>query len=274
MPKRRHNTQMFALPAPPPETLILAGATYRLARVFKHDFYAATTLYEAAGAADWPKVVVKFYRTQAFCGLPMAWLGRAMRDREKAVYAALAGVAGVPRWVGDVGNAGGAIEYVNAVPLDHFAAPPPGYFGRMRTILDAVHARGVAYADANKRSNMLVGPAGEAFLIDFQIALRRRDGWPWPARASVSAVVEYLQERDLYHLYKHKRRLAPAELTEAEDRLSRRRRGLHALHRRLTKPYRDLRRRFLRRQYRAGRLVSPTAEKEDHHQPEKTTWRD
>jgi hypothetical protein len=73
---------------------------------------------------------------------------------------------------------------------------------------------------------------------------------------------------------KHKRRLAPNELAPEEEALSRRRTGLHALHRKLTKPWRALRRRFLRRQHASGRLKSPTAELEDHHQPEKATWRD
>ena len=271
MPRRRHNTQLFALPAPPPGQLAVGGASYRLVRVFKHDFFAATCLYEAAGEAEIPRIVVKLYRTQPFCGLGLAWLGRLSRDHERAVYAALAGVAGVPRWVGCVGQAGCAIEYIDAVAVDRLDSPPAGYFDGMRAILDAVHARGVAYVDANKLSNMLAGPDGQAHLVDFQIALRRRDDWPPPARALLASIVRYLQGRDLYHLYKHKRR-AGEELTEDEERLSRRRGRWHAIHRKLTKPYRALRRRFLRRQHRAGRLVSPTADIEEQP-PEHDTWK-
>jgi len=79
--------------------------------------------------------------------------------------------------------------------------------------------------------------------------------------------------KDLYHLYKHKRRLAPDELTPEEDALSRKRSGVHLLHRKLTKPYRALRRGFLKKQFEKGSLESPTAALEDHHQPEKATWR-
>ncbi len=274
MPRRRHNTQLFALAHPPPEEIELGGRRYRLVRVFKHDFYAATSLYEALEPADIPRIVVKIYRTQPFWGLPMRWLGRASRNHERATYRALAGLEGIPRWAGSLGQTGCAIEYIDAAPLDHVQPVPEGYFDRARRVLDGVHARGVAYVDANKRSNFLVGPGGEAFLVDFQIALRRRDDWPWPLRALVRRLVRYLQEKDLYHLLKHKRRLAPGELSEEEEALSRRRSGLHALHRRLIKPYKALRRWFLRRQYRSGRLVSPSAELEDHHQPEKQTWRE
>jgi len=277
MRRKSRNTQMFALRGVPPRTLWLAGAPYCLARVFKHDFFAATCLYKAdagAPAPAIPKIVVKLGRTQPFLGLPMTWLGRLLRDREQAVYRALAGIRGIPRWVTRVGPAGCAIEYIEGAPLDHVEAPPAGFFDQLREIFDAVHARGIAYADANKRSNILIGPDGRCFLIDYQIALRCRDDLPWPFRGLVAAAVRYVAKRDLYHLYKHKRRISPHELTPQEEVLSRQRAGLHWLHRKLTKPWRAFRRRFLRAQHQAGQLHSPTADLEDHRQPEKDTWRE
>ncbi len=275
MARRTTNTQMFALRRPPPERVELAGAAYRLERVFKHDFFAATCLYQRVGGeSGFARVVGKFGRTRDFCGVPLWWLGRYMRAHEEGIYRALAGVDGVPRWAGRLGEAGYAIEYIDAVPLDHLDTPPTGFFDRLRGVFDAVHARGVAYSDANKRSNILCDTDGRAWLVDFQIAFRRRDDWPWPFRSLVAAAVRYVAGRDLYHLYKHKRRLAPAELTSEEDALSRRRGRLHGLHRKLTTPWRSFRRRWLRRQHRKGALQSPTADLEDHHQPEKATWRD
>jgi hypothetical protein len=135
-----------------------------------------------------------------------------------------------------------------------------------------VHARGVAYGDANKRSNILVDRSGRPHLVDFQIALRRRDELPWPISAVLRRLVGYLAAKDLYHLYKHKRRMVPQELTAEEEALSRRRVGLHWLHRFLTKPYRWWRRRFLNRQYRSGLLISPTAGMEEDT-PEDAVWR-
>ncbi len=275
MSRRSRNTQLFALPVSPPENLDIAGASYRLARVFKHDFWAATCLYEARAArAEFPQAVVKFGRVQGFCGLGLAWAGRRLADHEEAIYAALAGLTGTPRWIARLSPTAYAVEYVRARPLDHLVVPPAGFFDQLRSLFDALHARSVAYGDANKKSNILVTDAGRPVLIDFQISLRRRDDWPWPMRSLARRVVVYLARKDLYHLYKHKRRLAPAELTEAESALSRRRTGLHALHRKLTKPYRALRRRFLKHQHIKGRLTSPTAAWEDHRQPEKTSWRD
>ncbi len=274
MTTRNRNTRMFALPARPQEQLDIGDATYRLMRVFKHDFWAATCLYETSEPqSEFPKVVVKFGRSHPYLGVPLQWVGRFLAGHEEAIYAALAGLGGVPRWVERLSPVCYAIEYVEAVPLDHLETPPPGFFDRLRELFQAVHARGVAYGDANKKSNILVTADGRPVLIDFQISLRRRDDWPWPLRAIVKQVVEYLADKDLYHLYKHKRRLASHELTPEEETLSRRRGRLHQLHRKITKPYRRVRRRYLKEQYEKGKLQSPTAEMEDHRQPEKSSWR-
>ncbi len=214
MTTRKQNTRMFALPARPQEQLDINHATYRLMRVFKHDFWAATCLYETSEPqSEFPKVVVKFGRSHPYLGVPLQWAGRFLADHEEAIYAALAGLGGVPRWVERLSPVCYAIEYVEAVPLDHLETPPPGFFDRLRELFQTVHARGVAYGDANKKSNILVTADGRPVLIDFQISLSRRDDWPWPIRAIVKQVVEYLADKDLYHLYKHKRRLASHELT-------------------------------------------------------------
>jgi len=275
MPRRSKNVQLFALREPPPETLILRARRYRLVRVFKHDFFAATCLYEAAepAEADIPRIVVKFGRTQELWGFPLNWYGRWICSHEQDIYRHLANLPGVPRWVGCVDDTTYAIEYIDAQPLDHFDTAPPGFFDRLAEIFRLMHARGVAYCDANKQSNILVDELGRPFVIDFQISIHRRDNWPWPLCAISAMIVRKAQRADMYHLYKHKRRLAPGELTGEEDAFSRRRGRVHVLHRKLSARWRDMRRWFLRRQYKAGRLESPTANLEDHRQPEKDAWR-
>lgn len=273
MSQTSRNTQMFALRHGPPEQVQVAGVTYRLARVFKHDFWAATCLYEAQTPAAIRRIVVKFGRQQAFCGLPLGFYSRWLAAHEEAIYKLLEGIDGVPKCLGPAGQTGLAIEYVDTRPLDHLSDVPPGFFDRLGEIFEAIHARGVAYCDANKRSNILVAADGEVFLIDYQIAIARRDNWPWPLRSIIAAAVRYMSAKDIYHLCKHKRRLAPDQMRPEEEALSRRRTGLHLLHRKLTKPYRAIRRKFLQSQYAKGALKSPTAELEDQHQPEKATWR-
>lgn len=265
---------MFALGESPPDELEVTGEKYALVRVFKHDFFAATCLYEAVSAVRYPRIVVKLYRTQQFFGLSMLWAGRFMRNHERDIYRALKGVRGIPGFVDVVGPAGLAVEYIDAKPLDHFSdSPGKGFFDRLRRLMDDIHARGVGYLDANKRSNILVTDSGEPFLVDYQISIRRRDDWPTPLRQIVARCVKYVQQCDIYHIYKHKRRLSPGELTGEEEQLSRRRRKLHSLQRKIFTPARVVRRMFLSHQHSKGRLISPTESLEDHHQPEKATWR-
>ncbi len=271
----RHRYHLFALSAGPPEELAIAGRPYSLARVFKHDFWAATCLYESApAAAVFPRAVVKFGRDHPFAGLPLQAVGEWLTAREEAIYARLKGVEGIPRWIARLSPRTCAIEYIDGRPLDHCDKPPAGFFDKLRTVIEAVHARGVAYVDANKKSNILVTADGRPALIDFQIAIARRPDWPFPFSSMVRTIVGYLQKKDIYHLCKHKRRLVPEQLTPEEEALSRRRGPLHRFHRRLTKPYRYLRRGYLRKKHRAGRLVSPTAALEDHRQPEKDSWKE
>jgi len=275
MPSRSTNTQLFALRQSPPERLQVGGRGYRLAKVFKHDFFAATTLYEAAAPGDGAaRLVVKFGREQDFCGIPAVWMGRWMVRRERRFHQLADGVPGIQRWAGRISPVAYALEYIDGDTLDRVDSPPDGaFFDTLRRTLDLLHARGVAYCDLNKLSNIVVAVDGRPALIDFQIAAWEDPGANPLVRRLVQRCVAYLQKMDLYHLYKHKRRLAPEAMTDSQLELAARRGRLIQLHRWLVTPLRKLRRGFLSRQHRKGSLVSPTAAMEDHHQPEKATWR-
>lgn len=275
MSRPRLNTQLFALRQSPPAELVVLGRRYRLTKVFKHDFFAATALYTAAEPGDgYARLVAKFGREQDFCGLPLRWIGTLLRSREQRVHERLDGVPGVQRWAARLSESAYALEYIEGQTLDTLAGPPPvGFFDQLRTLLDAIHARQAAYCDLHKRSNILVAPDGRPGLIDFQISLLYDEHAGVIRRWVLRRWVAYLQQMDLYHLYKHKRRLARQELRPGEETLSRQRGWLANLHRTLTGPIRTLRRKFLTRQHQAGRLVSPSADLETHDQPEKATWR-
>ncbi len=273
MTTRPVNKQMFALREAPDDLIEIAGSEYRLVRVFKHDFWAATCLYEATGRADFPSVVVKIGRDHAFWGFPLKWYGKWLQAHERDIYKTLEGIHGVPRWIACVGDTGYAIEYIDALPLDHIDKPQPAVFDELARLFEQIHQRDVAYVDANKRSNILVTADGQPFLVDYQLSIRKRPDWPWPLRNVLAALVDRIAAKDIYHLYKHKRRMTDIKLTPEQDALSRRRSALHYLHRKLSKPYRAIRRKYLARQYAKGALRSPTADLEDHHQPEKETWR-
>jgi serine/threonine protein kinase len=100
---------------------------------------------------------------------------------------------------------------------------PDGFFGELRAILDAIHGRGVAYNDLEKKDNVLLAENGMPVLIDYQISVseyRGRLGW---LRSLSHRVVCELQRQDLRYLYKMKRRHRPDLLTVEEERISRER---------------------------------------------------
>lgn len=200
-----------------PAEIDIGGARYAHVRTFKHDFFAATGLYEGPAG----RVVLKVYRVAPLLGLPMQWTGRWQMRHETRMYELLAGAPGVPRLLGRIGPTGFVHAYVDGRPLDKNAALSDDFFPRLRGLLDAIHARRAAYVDLEKRENILVGDDDRPYLIDFQISWHVADpvaARRWPARW----ILPVLQAADRYHYLKHKRRLRPDQLTPEEQEQSRR----------------------------------------------------
>lgn len=106
-------------------------------------------------------------------------LGRLQIRREAAAYRWLAGVAGVPAFVGRVDPLALAIEWIDGERLA-FASLPPGEGLRcvveLRAILDAIHERGVIHNDLRGRENVLLRRDGGLAVVDFAGAVRLRPG--------------------------------------------------------------------------------------------------
>lgn len=254
--KSRLSADLFACgPSGLPDTLEHGACTYRLSRCFKHDFFAATGLYEREDAdssvpgSSVRKAILKINRKQPFCGVPLAWLGKGLRNHEVKILRSLQGIEQVPRLLGEHGKCGFLYEYIEGCSLDESPHIPDTFFDGLKDLLDRVHGRNICYLDMNKRGNILIGADGKPHLIDFQISLCL--GRPW--RRLLAA----LQREDIYHLYKHKRKFRSDLLTPEEEELSRRRSGLIRIHRCIATPLRRLRRWFLGRLVRRRILQSP-----------------
>ncbi len=253
-PKRRPPAYLFALGSKGlPSEFTAGGETYRFVKLFKHDFFAATGLYEhatestaTAGQASQPRLaVLKIQRTYPFWGLPMKWMGRYVAHHEIRIYEELQGIVGVPRFLGRVGPTGFAHEFIPGEELHANLPLTAEFFDQLEKLFSEVHARHLAYVDSNKRENILYGTDGRPWLIDFQISFRLGKGvrnnffTRWMFRRFLRA--------DAYHFYKHKTRLLPAACSVEDFEKARRRGFLHRLHRRLTRPFIVLRRKFLAR---------------------------
>lgn len=232
-----------------PASIVHQGTKFRRTRTVKHDFFAATGFYENPQGK---RIVLKISRTQDFAGLPLVWLGRWLCRREQRFYRKLDDLENVPNLLGAYGETGFIIEYVDGEPLSRGQAVPDRFFDELEALIGELHRRGLAYVDANKRQNLLVGRDGHPHLIDFQISGDRTEfGGIWPH----SLLIAHLQGSDCYHLLKHKRRLRPDLLTKEERERIGRKSFLLRVHRLLFKPYFKLRRRTFQRLRHTGRLL-------------------
>ena len=234
---------LYALPEPELPTLVThVGVRYEREETFKHDFFAATGLYRGPDGL----AVLKLGRQNDFLTVPMRWLGSYLTRREVRVYAQMQGVPGVPRLIGPVGTAGFLHAFVPGHPLGRYEQVSDTFFDELFALLQAMHARHIAYVDLNKRQNILVGEDGKPYLIDFQISLFLPPTG-WRRLPPVRSLLGRFQQADWYHCLKHKRRLRPDLLTVAERARLERLSAWIRIHRWLTRPLTYLRRRTLSR---------------------------
>lgn len=187
---------------PPPVVQVDAHA-YELEEILKHDSWAATALYRRAQE----KIVVKFNRRQPVFFVPMTWLGRWLCRREDRAFRLLANVPGIPPCSGSVRVNGKSLltafahYYIEGHPLGMEERPGERFFKQLEEMVLTIHRRGMAYADLNKRENIIVTESGAPLLVDFQIHFapsRRMMRFP-----PVRWLLHQLQAADLYHLRKH-----------------------------------------------------------------------
>ncbi len=225
-----------------PAKITVTQEQYELVRIFKHDFFAATGLYDGPGGM----VVLKIGRESDFLGLPLAWLGRWLTRREAAIYRRLSDVPGVPHFVQQEGKNGLVHVYAPGHPLQRHERVNDQFFDRLQQLLDELHGRDIAYVDLNKRDNIIVGDDGRPYLIDFQISLC----WPAVRRKKLAALrwlLSQFQKGDLYHLAKHIKRHRPNLMRPEHQAMLRRGTNLVRWHRWFSGPFRQFRRQTLKR---------------------------
>jgi len=221
----------------PPAVVTLPSGVYRHQQTFKHDFFAATSVYEGGHG----KAVLKMGRRVAFFGFPTAWIGRWLTQREGRMYQRMQGIEGIPAWLGFDGPSSLAHAYVEGAPLSRRAEVDDQFFPRLSALIGEIHARGAAYVDLEKPENILLTSDGRPCLIDFQISvyfdpdgLGRRRFPRW--------ILRTLQGSDRYHLLKHWRRMRPDQLTAEQLADSYKAPFWIAWHRRIFRPLTLLRR--------------------------------
>lgn len=191
-----------------PAEIEVGGNRYVHRQTFKNDFFAVTATYEGRSG----RVLLKVGRQAGFWGIPLVWVGRLLAAREAAALECLVDLDGVPRLIGRWGATGIVREFVEGHPLAKGERVGDDFHVRLRSLVDQIHARGMAYVDLEKCENVLVGDDGRPYLFDFQIAWyvpARWGGELWPVRR----LRRWFQAGDRYHLVKLQRRTRPDQLS-------------------------------------------------------------
>jgi RIO-like serine/threonine protein kinase len=137
------------------------------------------------------------------------WLARRLMHREARILGTLHGLDGVPRLV-SCDRRALVRSYLEGAPLQHARPRDRDFYRRARSLLIAIHRRGIVHNDLAKEPNLLMTPEGRPAFLDFQLAMRFR------RRGRLFRVLAY---DDLRHLLKHKRSYCPAALTRRERRI-------------------------------------------------------
>jgi hypothetical protein len=214
----------------------------QLQRVFKHDFWAGTALYQG----EHNKVVVKIHRQASVFGLPLRWAGRLMSGHESRMLQRAQGIPGIPRWRGSCEGTGLIHDYVEGGTHRRGAPMAESFVQEFRELLRRLHERDVAYVDLEKPENVLVGEDGSPYLVDFQISFFC-PAKGWGRLPPLRWLLRRLQAADRYHFVKMVRRGQSHLLTEEERQEFERKPWYIRLHSFCTRPLTRLRRWILRK---------------------------
>ncbi len=121
--------------------------------------------------SDGPVVVKDFSPRRAWI---RRTLGRWLIGRELRAYRQLAGVAAVPRVLGQVDAEALILEYRPGVLLSRSLASslPEPFLAELEDAVAAMHRRGIVHLDLRHRSNILAGNDGHPVLLDFASAIQ------------------------------------------------------------------------------------------------------
>ena len=135
-------------------------------------------------------------------------------SREIKALLALRDTPGVPRFYGRVDRYAFAMEYIEGTPIANFEPGElsPQVLDNVQSAIDAIHERGVSHGDLKRRSNLLVTPDEQVYLIDFAAAVVGNRKW--------NRLINWLQKKmaeiDDRSLLKIKKFSAPDQMTDAD----------------------------------------------------------
>lgn len=167
-------------------------------------------------------MAVKDYRPRPF--IVRHTLGRWLLRREARAYRAAVGIEGVPPFLGRLDRFRLATGWIEGRPLSSMYREKvdPEIFHRLESILDRLHARGIALGDLHHR-DVLVSGEGSVHVVDLATA--------WVLGSRPGPLGRYLfqrfREQDRISLAKMRARFTGGSESDAIAAVGARAEGLH-----------------------------------------------
>ncbi len=140
-------------------------------------------------------------------------LGRWMVGRELRALQRLDGIPGIPDGAVRIDGFAFTYHFIAGRPLAETPAAEltPDFFMAYEKLVQQMHARGLAHLDLRNSGNVLISPAQQPILIDFQSYLPLPRWFP--------ALSRYLQKIDLSGVYKFWNRCLPGTMDAERQQL-------------------------------------------------------
>lgn len=109
----------------------------------------------------------------------------AMLRREHRIYQRLLGIPGIPRCLGLVHGEELVLEFIDGKSLRSLKGVIPDrdrFLAALLDVIRSIHRAGVAHGDLKRKDNILLGPGGLPYLIDFGTAISAPPGAGWLRR--------------------------------------------------------------------------------------------
>ncbi|MED5535033.1 MAG: hypothetical protein VX690_04995 [Pseudomonadota bacterium] len=116
----------------------------------------------------------KYIIKKAFGSMIRKKLSEASIRHEEQVYRKLIGIPGIPKCFGLLDTKYLILEYIpggSYRTLEHELNDKDHFFSNLLSILNDMHAAGVAHGDLKRKDNILVGPNQKPFIIDFGVSV-------------------------------------------------------------------------------------------------------
>ncbi len=215
------------------------GLFKRIGRL-KKDFFSTNELLEDEDGQIWVLKLSRFLYIDPL-GRPVA---RYLSLREQYFYRLLQGVEGIPAIYPVAGRNWLLHAFIPGDTLQVRRDVDDQFFDRLAQLLRECHERGVACVDISKKANIIVGDDGRPYLIDFQISMGLLPPMS-PFQRIWNICTSHQMHEDLYHIYKHKKRIRPDLIRDWELEVAANRPGLNRFHGRfIRRPYLALKRRI------------------------------